>query len=196
MRRLHRKYRIATHLVFFLCRLAEHLLALRTGQAAQTQEELDTQAYATMWSLVKKYTETLEYHTPGSNASRPNGHTVVLTGATGALGAHIIAQLVSSPSVARVYALVRAQDDANAAERVANSLRQRRVRKLEPEEAGKIVALASNIDKADLGLSTDRYAEIRDNATAVIAVSTFSPHLPFYQSAIKAESFMYRMPGR
>lgn len=154
----------------FLHRLAAHVLALRTGQVAQTQEELDKQAYATMWSLVKKYSETLEYHKPVKDANRPGQHTVVLTGATGALGAHIVAQLVSSPSVARVYALVRAKDDTNAAERVASSLKQRRVRTLKAEETAKIVSLASNIDKADLGLSPDRYTEIRNNATAVIAV--------------------------
>lgn len=125
----------------------------------------------TMWSLVKKYTETLGYHNSSKSAVIPEQQTIVLTGATGALGAHILAQLASLPSVARIYALVRAKDDCSAAERIASSINQRHIENMGDAEAKKIVALASNIDSPDLGLTRERYAEIRDTATAVIAVS-------------------------
>lgn len=124
-----------------------------------------------MWSLVKKYTETLAYHNSSNKAIEPEQQVIVLTGATGALGAHILAQLASLPSVTKVYALVRATDDINAAERVASSIKQRRITTVDDTEAQKIIALASNIDRPDLGLTPKRYAEIRDTVTGVIAVS-------------------------
>lgn len=124
-----------------------------------------------MWSLVKKYTDSLEQHSPQPDAQQPAKQTVVLTGATGALGAHILAKLVFDPNVARVYALVRARDDVNARARVAESLKQRRVTTIAADLVEKIVPLASDIDKADLGLTKEQYEEIRTSATAVIAVS-------------------------
>lgn len=171
-------------------RLAAHLLALRTGGIAVTQEEQDKQAYATMQRLVEKYTTTLEEHSSEATAVTPSQQVVVLTGATGALGAHILAQLVALPSVDRVYALVRAKDDKSAAERVASSIKQRKITSIDSVQAEKIVSLASNIDKPDLGLTHERYSEIRDSATAVIAVSNPVPHADLTELVL-----VCRMPG-
>lgn len=126
-----------------------------------------------MWALVKKYTETLEHHAPVDEATMPVKQTVALTGATGALGAHILAKLVSLPEVEKVYALVRAKDDMAARGRLADSLKQRHIDNLNEAQANKIIPLASNIDKSNLGLSAERYEEIRTSVTAVIAVSRF-----------------------
>lgn len=128
-----------------------------------------------MWNLVRKYTESLQHHQPGSTATSSSKHVVVLTGATGALGSHILAKLVISPDVYKVYALVRAADDTNAAARIHSSLRQRKVSGLTDDHMEKIHALSSDLDKADLGLSPHKFAEIQASVTAVIAVSLMSP---------------------
>ena len=156
--------------MFRCARLAAHLYALRTGQASLSAEEQAQAAHKTMWNLVHKYSDTLDHHTPSKPAQKPNNQVVVLTGATGALGSHMLNQLLAQSKVSRVYALVRAKDDDNAAERIKASHEQRYLPPLTNSQAERVVALASDLDKADLGLSADRYAEIQSSVTSVIAV--------------------------
>jgi hypothetical protein len=151
--------------------LAAHLYALRTGVTSLSAEAKAAGDYETMWNLVKKYTETLEQHTASENAKPPTHQTIVLTGATGALGSHILAQLAVQPSVAKIYALVRAKDDAIAVNRVKESLSQRRIKIDSNVFDEKVVPLSSNIDEDRLGLRHEIYAEICADVTAVIAVS-------------------------
>ena len=93
----------------------------------------------------------------------------VVTGATGSLGAHTIAQLVVLPHVKLVHCLVRAKSMASARRRVVDSLRERQIYHQLPLSARrKIVALPSDFSKADLGLGWETYDNIARNLTSLI----------------------------
>jgi nucleoside-diphosphate-sugar epimerase len=46
-----------------------------------------------------------------SDLEHSHDQTIALTGATGIIGAHVLAQLVTRPDVESVYCLVPAEDD-------------------------------------------------------------------------------------
>lgn len=116
-----------------------------------------------MQAMIEKYS-TFKKHNPGLSAA-PEGHVVVLTGATGSLGAHILAQLLSQADVRYVYCLVRGQ---NPHERVSQALQQRN---LSVPDTSLLIALTSDLSKADLGLSPDMWKELRSRTTSIIHCS-------------------------
>jgi thioester reductase-like protein len=91
----------------------------------------------------------------------------VLTGATGSLGAHILDQLTADPAISRVICLSRAKSHEDSLVRIQDSLRQR-MRSLSPTAAAKITSLAADVNKEDLGLTSQEYEAIRSQATVVI----------------------------
>lgn len=92
-----------------------------------------------------------------------------MTGATGSLGAHVVANLVSQPSVRKVYCLVRASSKEIARSRVRDSLRERLTyHNLNLSARSKIVALPSSFSDASLGLEQGEYDEISGSITHLI----------------------------
>lgn len=131
---------------------------------------LTKQQHDVMRSLVDKYANYLVSHSPVAGATAPTGHVVVLTGATGALGAHIVNQLLSDSKTERVVCLVRARNDEQAAGRLRDSFKARMLPAFDVGENARVVAYAADLDLDDLGLSPEVYARLRDTATAVIQV--------------------------
>ncbi|GAD98608.1 NRPS-like enzyme [Paecilomyces variotii No. 5] len=138
---------------------------IRSLQLGTETAESDT-AEQQMKILIAKYGHfegPKDRSTVSSSAS-----SVVLTGATGSLGAHLLATLIRSPSVSKVYCLVRAQTHQNAAARVIASLRERRVyHTLSLKQRRKIIALASDLSQPMLGLDTQRHSEIATQVSKV-----------------------------
>ncbi|EST08578.1 AMP-dependent synthetase/ligase [Kalmanozyma brasiliensis GHG001] len=97
--------------------------------------------------------------------------TVVLTGSTGSLGAHLLHQLAHLDMVERVICLNRAPTDADALERTDSSLQ---VRKLDTLDAlatstqTSILCFAAQLDKPHLGLNADAWQLVSTTTTAVI----------------------------
>ncbi|PLB52351.1 acetyl-CoA synthetase-like protein [Aspergillus steynii IBT 23096] len=120
-----------------------------------------------MQNLIRKYTEQIPAHI--SLSRDYDGEHVVVTGATGSLGAHVVAQLARSDNVRRIYCLVRAKTKHAAYRRVRQSLRDRAVLEdLTSDVQRKIVALPSDLSDGKLGLDFDTYHELMECATAVI----------------------------
>ncbi|PNH39895.1 hypothetical protein VD0004_g7021 [Verticillium dahliae] len=161
-----------------ITQLAAYLDSIRKGSTLQalTEEEV-------MQELVAKYS-TFTPFTPGNQV--PDGEVVVLTGATGSLGAHVLSQLLSLPHIRHVYCLVRASSPQAAHERVLESLA---IRGLSPHhssaherilsslvESGlsphhtsaKFTALPSDLSRADLGLGTAAFEALSTSVTSVI----------------------------
>ena len=138
-------------------RLAKHLYALRVDNISL---EEDGDEIEEMEKMIRKYS-TFEKHITDST-SIPEGHVVVLTGSTGSLGAHILASLLTQPDVRRVYCLVRGE---NGQERVLEALRQRGLRA--PDKT-RLVALASDLSREDLGLSPEMLDELKRKTTIII----------------------------
>jgi carbohydrate kinase (thermoresistant glucokinase family) len=134
--------------------LSAHLYGLRTGQEVE-QTSIITQ----MNDLIERYSDfTLEKR-----------RDVVLTGATGSLGAHVLAQLAARPDIQTVHCLVRARDNKDAEGRVRKSLSQRKLlHSLSLLERRKIHTVAADLSNPNLGLDEQTHHSIAENLTCVI----------------------------
>lgn len=180
-------------------KLGRYLTALRKGVESVVDDELDR-----MEELISCYS-SFKPHV-GSSRSVPQKDTVVgshslqtqnvylilhqlLTGATGGLGAHVLAQLVARPSVAAVWSMVRAADDAAADERIRHSLK---ARGLQPSQGQmeKVVPIACDLSRLDLGLDPQRLSQLLNSLTCCIhsawAVNFNIPMQSFERHHIKA----------
>ncbi|KAL8779128.1 MAG: hypothetical protein Q9213_007089 [Squamulea squamosa] len=112
-------------------RLSGYLTDIRKGRMTESEDEIQL-----MKDLAVQYSNPFQ---PSTMSSQSNGtvcateakddedgehlgERVLLTGATGALGAHILHILRSSPSVSQITCLVRASSPLAAHERVSRSL--------------------------------------------------------------------------
>ena len=87
----------------------------------------------------------------------------VLTGATGTLGAHLLAQLIPLPYVTRVFCLVRQSNNNDAFARIQRALNDKGLGGSLAYQS-KIVALESDLSQPDLGLSEIELDDIKLNA--------------------------------
>ena len=94
-------------------------------------------------------------------------HLEVVTGTTGALGAHILSQLVSKTQF-HVIALVRATDDKDAAQRLRQNLEER---KLDAIDSTRYSAIAAMLSEDRLGLREAIYEKLLTETKLVIHVS-------------------------
>ncbi|KAI1306328.1 acetyl-CoA synthetase-like protein [Xylaria venustula] len=141
-------------------KLAGVLYSLRTGEQLQNHHSQEKSEIIKMEELISEY--------ESFTAQKPKGDVVVLTGASGALGAHVLNQLLDDSRVSRVYCLVRGD---NPLERVLKSLEARGLTwsKDNTIRAQKLIALSTNdFGAAHLGLRAEEYAELRNAATLVI----------------------------
>jgi amino acid adenylation domain-containing protein/thioester reductase-like protein len=107
----------------------------------------------------------------------PPPRTPLLTGATGFLGIHLLAALVSR-GVERVLCLVRARDDAEAAARIRATARKYGVTL--PWSDGRILAVAGDITRTRLGLDEAAYDALALQCDAVVhAAASISYILPY-----------------
>ncbi|KAF2846669.1 acetyl-CoA synthetase-like protein [Plenodomus tracheiphilus IPT5] len=140
--------------------LAIHLNGLRTGSADVARDQRQI-----MSDLIERYS-SFDVFQP-TNCKKADGEVILLTGVTGGLGAHLLAQLVTKSSVSTVWNLVRASSDTAAHERVMDSLKKRSI-SIPVEQQHKIVALAADLSQPDFGLSKEKVSRLRSSLTAAI----------------------------
>ncbi|KXJ87112.1 male sterility protein [Microdochium bolleyi] len=139
--------------------LSKYLFALSDNQETEQDGAIEDE----MRNLINKYSRK-----PSTAAGAP-AISVVLTGATGSLGAHVLAKLVTDQTVDKVYCLVRAKSDDDAASRVRSSMLQRRVyHGLSLPQRRKIFSLPSDLSREDLGLSAEKLREVTASLGSVI----------------------------
>jgi amino acid adenylation domain-containing protein/thioester reductase-like protein len=104
---------------------------------------------------------------PGSLSAAAPGplRTVLLTGATGFVGAQLAYELLSRTG-AMVYCLVRAGTDPQARQRVIVALRERGLWR--QRWAGRLVGVAGALDQPGLGLREQRWKQLARDADAVL----------------------------
>ncbi|KAL2818813.1 hypothetical protein BDW59DRAFT_151867 [Aspergillus cavernicola] len=144
--------------------MAQELTRLRLGTGPQQQVPVEER----MEDLIEKYGSDFKVHVPVPRDD--DGEYVVVTGATGSLGAHIVAQLVHTEHVRKVFCLVRATTPLSALHRVRQSLHARFLSpSITPDAERKIVALPADLsNNVRLGLDEAAYEEIISSVTAVI----------------------------
>ncbi|BFZ64680.1 hypothetical protein YB2330_005832 [Saitoella coloradoensis] len=147
-------------------KLTEHILKLRRGEEGVEGKE------QVMLEMVEKYGGGfLALHQAGDEGEDADadvdGEVVVVTGATGALGAHVVSLLLSNASVRKVVCLVRASSTLNALERVRASLKARKIN-ISDEDHKRLECLPAKLGEKDLGLCADGYEKLRKEATCII----------------------------
>jgi hypothetical protein len=158
--------------------LADYVVKRRHGQDVGSGGNADEEL-PLMRQLVEEYSNfqsaEAETKTDMSNgdidSKNDDRDVVVLTGATGALGAHVLDQYRSSASVRRVYCLVRGADAHAAEERVAKALEYRKLRALADDPDDKVVVLPAHLADARLGLDDETYAAVAREATVIMHVA-------------------------
>lgn len=91
---------------------------------------------------------------------------IALTGASGSLGAHLLASFLSHPTVSQVYCFVRASTDSEAFNKVKKSLQIRRLSSFSSDP--RFTCLAASLGESFLGLNETTYKEIASSVTSVI----------------------------
>lgn len=141
--------------------LANYLLSLRTGCSANGQS-----VETTMQSLIEKYS-IFEQHKPFPNDL--DGRCIVINGTSGSLGSHTAAKLAVRPDVRVIYCLIRAGSVMQAYERLAESLRERRLYdNLSDSARSKLLALPIDLSHPKLGIDEDIYNSITSQITDLI----------------------------
>jgi thioester reductase-like protein len=155
-------------------RLTDYVLRRRHGE----QDSNDDDEEQLMLDLVQQYGsfkhETTLSQTNGQNKHKQkSGGVVVLTGATGALGAHILDILQQSQDVKTIYCLVRGADEYAAKERVSKALQQRGLSDLLSTNANsqKVHIVQAQLSDERLGLDEELYEYLAREVTSIIHVA-------------------------
>nr|WGG62596.1 SorA [Stagonospora sp.] len=109
-----------------------------------------------------------------ATASASSSVSVLVTGATGSLGSHIVAHLVSLPTVDKVYCLnrhgpggLKARANADPQKRQIQSLESKSIF-LDQSSLSKLKAIETDSFEAQLGLGQDVYNQLVGNVTHII----------------------------
>ncbi|KAL1943361.1 hypothetical protein VTO73DRAFT_4436 [Trametes versicolor] len=160
--------------------LSTFLSGLISGETALAGADAErAAAIARMRALLDKYSAGLERHFPEKLANgHANGHangapagaeTVIVTGTTGRLGAHLLAQLLERANVAKVYALNRESSGS------VQALEARQKAAFEQWgldgallTSGRVTLHVVDLAKTNFGLSGEVYEEMRSSVTQII----------------------------
>ncbi|KAJ5681848.1 uncharacterized protein N7477_001788 [Penicillium maclennaniae] len=140
--------------------LAKHLYQLRAGEEHEEDDEVQV-----MQEMIAQYSQFTQ-HFP-TIAKQPEHEVVLVTGATGNLGAFIVAEILKRPSVSEVWALVRAPGQVAAGARLYKSLSDRNIN-LTEGEAAKLRAIPSDLSKPNLGLDNYILEHLLTSLTCII----------------------------
>ncbi|KAG9714102.1 acetyl-CoA synthetase-like protein, partial [Aureobasidium melanogenum] len=140
--------------------LAQHLYLTRAGESKTQEDEITV-----MEQLTLKYS-SFKQHEP-CKATTDGKDVVLLTGATGTVGIHILTKLVRQNNVTAVWAIVRASSITQATERISEALSSRGLHLTEREKE-KIVPFLGDLSKTDLGLGEESLQKLKSQLTHVI----------------------------
>lgn len=151
-------------------RLSKYLISIRKGQKVETEDETQL-----MRDLVQEYSSFTDESrnslvpapSSSNNTTTSSGQVVILTGATGALGAHILSLLRSSSQVSEIHCLIRAVSLTAANERISKSLLARNKLPLDPTSS-KITCHPCKLSDPALGLPPSTYKDLSTQTTLVI----------------------------
>lgn len=103
--------------------------------------------------------------------------TVLLLGANGFIGMHILRELLDDARIGRVYALVRGNGKTSGPERLARQVRKFR---LSLPDDDKLTVFEATFTEPSMGLPADRYAELCTEVDAVVDATGATNHTYSY----------------
>ncbi|KAF8420389.1 hypothetical protein EV426DRAFT_612188 [Tirmania nivea] len=154
-----------------IVKLAKYIMAIALGDQKGCKNQEEASEEEIMWKFVEKYTTIGKLVDQSVSPARDDifsgswnddQEVMVLTGATGSLGAHILKQYCKrSISKRKIYCLVRGNSVASVSERVERSLRQRGFSRLPTDGTVIVKYLPAAFEKDKLGLQGEVWREIK-----------------------------------
>ncbi len=92
-------------------------------------------------------------------------HAVLLTGATGFLGAYLIKELIALHPGIQIYCIVRARDEHHALQRIVVNMEKYHL--WEERYLDHIKAIAGHLEQAQFGLPAEQYQQLTDFIDAI-----------------------------
>jgi thioester reductase-like protein len=175
--------------------LCAHLSSLRSG-IHESDGQQDTAELKRMEELAKKYSDFQDVHV---RPRKKKVDVVVLTGATGLLGAHLLHLLRYDNNTTKVYCLLRAKTPEEANQRVHNALITRELPGLDDVSSKKnceIIALPCDFSRKDLGLSEEYQSHLQEEATAFIHAAwtvNFTLRLGSFENQVAGTRYLIDM---
>lgn len=161
-----------------LAKLSGAIIATREGTKSQVSDVEEE-----MSNLILKYSR-FPQHVPANKVNEQR--IVVVTGATGSLGAHVVAQLAGREDISEVCCLVRASSPETAMSRTLVSMGDRAVlHQLSPRARNKITTYPSNFARDDLGLTSETYAHLKAGLVSLVHCAwsvNFNKHLSSFEA--------------
>lgn len=141
-----------------LAKLSEVLsVIVRAPNSLRVDEPQDRAA--AIEQLIAEYVKGINIrHSPGT-LFVPENAVVLITGSTGSIGSFLLADLLSSPLVHRVYALNRISNGDTSRSRQQAAFKDRGL-DLSLLESSKCKFLEADMSQARLGLSSSDYQEV------------------------------------
>ncbi|KAJ6471946.1 hypothetical protein C8R45DRAFT_1013633 [Mycena sanguinolenta] len=146
-------------------RLSEYVFGLASGQGG---EGASTEAKCSaMHVMVEKYTQDFGRAVGDQGGSRTGEAVVLVTGTTGELGCYLLAHLLASGNIARVFALNRPSRKTSLIERQSRALVDRG---LDPSimDSPKLSLLEGDLANPNFDLPAPVYEEMQKNVTHII----------------------------
>ena len=145
-------------------KVAEYLLGRHSS--AQGDDLVLMKELVTEYSHFRISTDSIDR----SPAMKRSGLVVLLTGATGALGTHILDVLRQRPDVERIFCLLRASDSFAAHQRVDKALKSKAKDGLESicSLDKKVICIPCNLAHSDLGVDQNMLMEMKSTVGLII----------------------------
>ncbi|EED15544.1 NRPS-like enzyme, putative [Talaromyces stipitatus ATCC 10500] len=142
--------------------LAREILLLENPSGKNTQQD----RLETMTTLLKHYEQQVD-HIASKQQIKPESNSkpqvIILTGSTGAIGSHLLQELLSNPSITHIYCLNRSPDSESV------QIRHNRQRGLPysfPPE--RVTFLTVNLTKPAFNLEAKIYTQLIEKTTQII----------------------------
>lgn len=148
-----------------------------------------------MLDLVHAYQHPVQI--PRGSFDHETERVVVLTGATGLLGAHILDFLVRDPKVTRVYCLVRASSQEDGQKRLQRALALRQLDQLNPETSGRVTCVPCTLsEEKGFDIPEEIWRQVVSEATMIIHAAwsvNFSLKLRSFQDQLAGLRSLLRL---
>ena len=122
---------------------------------------------------------------PNPDLEKPK--TILLTGATGFLGAHLLYELLEKTE-AQIYCLVRASSNEEALQKI--NAKQEKYKLSSAKSLGRIIPVLGDLEKSKLGLTIDSYDVLAQKIDSIMHVGAWVHHVfdykTLYQSNVQS----------
>jgi nucleoside-diphosphate-sugar epimerase/acyl-CoA synthetase (AMP-forming)/AMP-acid ligase II len=202
-------------LIKFICELTFDPVNDQQRRTSIILEDGKRRKHQEMISMVERYVSRQPHLLDEAKSKLPRGFTqkshdnqgihILLTGATGFLGIHILNLLIHDPSVTRIFVCVRGsrlvpyeEQQQRAKTRIdsARALHQLRVKKCKEDDIEKIVYVPFFINEPDLGVPTGLYTMMVDSMTHVVHAAwevNFNLPLKLFASQIEGTVNLFNL---